>query len=308
MGFFSGMYTKEGPGVPKNAPQKKGAARYFEIFMRDMGMLWKIGVLSTLCFVPCVLSAVFTCVSFPYLIPMLLGAVVFVASSLLVGPALCGLHAVVVTTLRDEPCYMMHVYKKAWKDNAKQSMPVGAVMMVLYATELYAGYFALTRQDKPSYIMLGLIALCLVLITTCAQMTLFQILFIDLPVFTMLKNSVMMTFGYTKRVLPAGLITLLCAGLIFGFVPWPLWLLVLLSGLVGFIALLADMWAWPAMEKAFHISEQLLERRAAEERAAALDAAAFSGVRGTPTALPAEDGKGAAFAADAADTDTNANA
>ena len=31
------MYTKEGPGVRKDQPPKKGAARFFEILFRDYG-------------------------------------------------------------------------------------------------------------------------------------------------------------------------------------------------------------------------------------------------------------------------------
>lgn len=269
MGLFSGWYTKEGPGVPKNLPKKKGIRRFFEIFGRDAGLLWRAGMLTTLCFVPCCLAAVFTALSFPYLGMMLIGAVVYVLASLLVGPALCALHAVVVTTVRDEPCYMMHVYKKAWKDNARQSRPVGVVMMLLYAAHLYTGYLLLTSADGPQYVMLGLTLLCLLIVTSCSLMTFLQMLFLDMPVFAMVKNSLLMTFGYTTRVLPAALTVLLIGGVVFGFVPWPLWPIAALLSLVGYVALIADMWAWPAMEKAFHITELQTEKRAAHAAAEA---------------------------------------
>lgn len=265
MGLFSGWYTKEGPGVPKNAPKKKGIARFFEIFGRDAGMLWRAGMLTTLCFVPCLIAAVFTALSFPYLGMMLIGAVIYVLSSMLVGPSLCALHAVVVTAVRDEPCYMMHVYKKAWKDNARQSRPLGMVMMILYAAHLYTGYLMLTNKEGPQYLMLGLTLLCLLLVTSCSLMTFLQMLFLDMPVLPMVKNSLLMTFGYTTRVLPATLTILVCGALVLGFVPWPLWPIVGLLGIVGYVTLIADMWAWPSMEKAFHITEQQDERRIARE-------------------------------------------
>lgn len=269
MGLFSGWYTKEGPGVAKDAPKKKGILRFFEIFWRDVGMLWRAGMLTTLCFVPCLLAAVFTALSFPYLGMMLIGAVVYVLASMLVGPALCGLHAVVVTTVRDEPCYMMHVYKKAWKENARQSRPVGMVMMILYAAHLYTGYLLFTNADGPQYVMLGLTLLCLLIVTSCSLMTFLQMLFLDMPVFAMLKNSLLMTFGYTTRVLPAALTVLFVGVAVFGFLPWPLWPVAALLGLAGYVALIADMWAWPAMEKAFHITELQNEKRAAREAAEA---------------------------------------
>ena len=45
VGFFSNMYTKEGPGVRKDQPPKKGIPRFFEILMRDYGHLLKVNFL-----------------------------------------------------------------------------------------------------------------------------------------------------------------------------------------------------------------------------------------------------------------------
>ena len=52
MGFFSNMYTKEGPGVRKDQPPKKGIPRFFEILMRDYGHLLKVNFLFLLCCLP----------------------------------------------------------------------------------------------------------------------------------------------------------------------------------------------------------------------------------------------------------------
>ena len=54
MGFFSNMYTKEGPGVRKDQPPKKGIPRFFEILMRDYGHLLKVNFLFLLCCLPMV--------------------------------------------------------------------------------------------------------------------------------------------------------------------------------------------------------------------------------------------------------------
>ena len=52
MGFFSNRYTREGPGVPKDAPPKKGLARFWEVLARDWGDLWKAGTLLVVCCIP----------------------------------------------------------------------------------------------------------------------------------------------------------------------------------------------------------------------------------------------------------------
>ena len=41
MGFFNRNFDRPGPGVAKDAPRKKGAARWFEILGRDLGSFFK---------------------------------------------------------------------------------------------------------------------------------------------------------------------------------------------------------------------------------------------------------------------------
>ena len=42
-------------------------------------------------------------------------------------------------------------------------------------------------------------------------------------------------------------------------------LLLLFLGMPALVAVIGDMWAWPVMEQAFHISEQQAARRAEQE-------------------------------------------
>ncbi len=259
MGFFSNMYTKEGPGVPKNAPQKKGAARFFEIVFRDSGMLWKAGFLTSLCFIPAAIAMLFTVLSAPYIILMAIGIIVYLIASMLVGPALVSLHAVVITTVRDIPVYMMHEYKKAWKNNWKQSVPFGVAMMGLYAAEIFTGYFILTSGESNTSIFLGIIFLALFLITGISHITLIQIIFIDLPLTKMIKNSFLLTFGYAKRTLPAIVIVLIVFAAMALF--YPLWPFYILLGIFPFLTVIANMWVWPVIDKCFNITQLQEERQ-----------------------------------------------
>ena len=52
MGLFHPNYNNPGPGVRKDEPRKKGAARFFEILGRDMGDLFRANLLCAICFVP----------------------------------------------------------------------------------------------------------------------------------------------------------------------------------------------------------------------------------------------------------------
>ncbi len=263
MGFFSNMYTKEGPGVPKDVKQKKGIPRFFEIFMRDMGMLWRAGFLTTLCFVPVVIAFFFTVLSFPYILLMAGGAAAFLLASMLVGPGLVSLHSVVVTTVRDIPCYMMHEYKKAWKNNYKQSIPAGVIISVLYAVQIYSGYSILMQGGENAIFMLAIVLLSLIIITMVSHALFLQIIFIDLPLTKMIKNAFLLSFGYAKRTFPAALIVLVvCGAMGVFYVLWPFFIIL---GIIPFTSLIADMWAWPVMDKVFNITQIQEEKRKSEQ-------------------------------------------
>jgi len=109
------------------------------------------------------------------------------------------------------------------------------------------------------------VAFSLLLLTICWLFTTLQMLYLDMPLGGMLKNSLLIMFGYAKRTLPAGLITLVIVIGVVLFVPVPIMLLLLFLGMPALVAVIGDMWAWPVMEQAFHISEQQAARRAEQE-------------------------------------------
>ena len=54
MGIFNRDFNKPGPGVNKDEPRKKGAARFFELLTRDFGDLIKLNLLFCVCAIPTV--------------------------------------------------------------------------------------------------------------------------------------------------------------------------------------------------------------------------------------------------------------
>ena len=70
MGLFSSRYYKEGPGVEKDAPRKKGIARFFEVVGRDLNSLFLANVLTFVGFLPmiCIVYLGFLAGSLPLLL------------------------------------------------------------------------------------------------------------------------------------------------------------------------------------------------------------------------------------------------
>lgn len=265
MGFFSNMYTKEGPGVRKDQPPKKGIPRFFEIVLRDYGHLLKVNFLFLLCCAPLMIVVLFGILFHQYLGMLLIATVLYLLCALLVGPAMTCLHGITVKTVRDEPCYMWHEFKKCWKANWRQSMLAGLLFCALLGMECISIWFYLFSEGNANVILVAFVAFSLLVVVVCWLFTILQMLYLDMPLRAMLKNSLLILFGYAKRSLPAGLITLAVAAACIMLVPAPLLPILLLLGLPVLLTVIQDMWAWPVMEQAFRISEQQAALRAERE-------------------------------------------
>lgn len=263
MGLFSPNFNRPGPGVPKDAPPKKGFARFFEILFRDYSTMFKANLLFVLCCIPLTLIITFGFIFREYLGMILIAAVLYLAASCLIGPMLVSVHAVVVKMVRDEPGYMWHDFKKAWKSNLKQSVPAGVMLCALLLVEVVALLFYMAQNMSFGFVMVGIVLFCILVVVTCGLLVFLQILFIDLPLGGMMKNALFMMFGFTKRTLPAGLVVCVLGALLILF--FPLTLILILAGAPVMVAVIADMWAWPAMEQAFQISERQKARNAQDE-------------------------------------------
>ena len=72
----------------------------------------------------------------------------YLLCAVLVGPAMTCLHGITVKTVRDEPCYMWHEFKKCWKGNWKQSVPAGGLCCTLLAMECIAAWYYMFMQSE----------------------------------------------------------------------------------------------------------------------------------------------------------------
>lgn len=201
MGLFGGNYNRPGPGVPKDAPPKKGIPRFFEMLTRDYAPLWRTGFVTMLCFVPLVFSVTVIYAFLGYLIPMLIGAVLYVLSSMLAGMAVAAQTAVTFKAVRDIPGFAWHDYKKAWKDNAKQARVIGVLMFALLGIECSSLVFMLFSGTQFNAVVLGMAILGILLCTGCGMLCFAQMIYLTMDIPTMIKNSLFLLFGYLKRTL-----------------------------------------------------------------------------------------------------------
>lgn len=282
MGLFGGNYNRPGPGVPKDAPPKKGVARFFELFARDYSSLWRTGFVTMLCFVPMVISVAVIYMFLGYLIPMLIGAVLYVLSSMLAGMAVAAQTAVTFKAVRDIPGFAWHDYKKAWKDNAKQARVIGVLMFALLGIECSSLVFMLFSGTQFNAVVLGMAILGILLCTGCGMLCFAQMIYLTMDIPTMIKNSLFLLFGYLKRTLPGTLFILVPYAAAVLFLPIPFWPLFFLIGFHNIVLLGYGQWVWPVLDGAFSIAERQRERDAQREAEAAAAAAAAEAAASAP--------------------------
>ncbi len=239
MGFFTPGYLREGKGVRKDEPKKKGIKRFFEIIARDFGDLVKLNFVFMLCCIPIVT----------------------------IGPAIVALSAVMVKRVRDKPCYVIHEYKLAFKENFKRALPAGLIVMALlflsgFSILTYYGWHNSTGEMI--YFILTSFTVVLSIFITLASCYLFTLIaVVDLPLKVQLKNSVLLTIAF----LPRSALILVTTAPFWILVLWffPLTIILLPIYHFSITNLLVNMNVWAVIEKVFITNKQLAEEEMQSE-------------------------------------------
>ena len=255
MGIFRQNFDRPGPGVAKDAPRKKGAARFFEILGRDAGSLFKAGLLVGLAYIPVGIFVGFGLFSLSMPVTLLAAGV----GGLLTGPLLAGLYDTVMRALRDEPGYWWHTYKRAMKANWKQAMIAGVVLNLLVGARVCAGWDMLLGAMQESLAFLAGVGLN-VMVTAMVATCLFpQMVVMDVPMLTLFKNALFCTVGFAPRVLAASLLQIAWWVLFLLFMP----VSAILVPFMGFwpIVLIATLIIYKPLEKALDLEARLAARR-----------------------------------------------
>jgi len=260
MGIFGRNYDKPGPGVNKDEPRKKGAARFFELFFRDFWDLAKMNMLVCLAALPTAVVFILGLLGFfgTYSI------VAFILSLILafpVGGAMVACVFYITKMMRDDPSYVWYEFKRKFVENYRQAAPLGMLCTAfVYAQVLLWGSLLLGEQG-PDMLWFIITLISLMVFGMITPYIFLHIAYLDLKTTGIIKNSVLMSFGFMPRsfmgALLGGLIWIAFA-LFFPvsmlFVP-----VIAVFG-VSLSALLTMMWVWKPFDEHFKVEETLTLR------------------------------------------------
>ena len=280
MGIFSRNFDRPGPGVRKDEPRKKGAARFFELFFRDFGDLVKLNLLFTACVLPSLIFFVFG-----EMTRALIFHIVALILAFPIGGALTAYVYYITRMMRDDPSYVWFEFKRKFKENYKQAAILGIICTAFVYTQimLWLSLMRTVEYEMLEGMIEGSAELSEALVVSAAAgidfwwliIALFSLLifgmitpyifmnfaYLDLRTFGVIKNSVLMAFGFLPRSF---------MGAILGGTVWIAFALFfpLSIALLPFVALfgvslsmmLTYIWVWKPFDNYFKIEETLVAR------------------------------------------------
>lgn len=212
-------YTKAGPGVDRNAPNKAGSALFIDIFCREFTTLLKLNLIFLVSCIPIVT----------------------------IGPSIGAMTAVTVKMVKDEPSDIYYDFKQAFKRNWKQSFILslfgGLTLIIIISAFLY--YFQL--EGISYYSMMLIIAIVTIAFGMIWIYVYPMAVSVNLKLHHIIKNSFILSVMYIKNSIIAFLICSLLIGLSVIFLPMsvPVILVFSFSG----CSFISSFCAWNAIEK-----------------------------------------------------------
>lgn len=215
MGIFSKMYTKEGKGVEKNAPEKNSFFKFFELFGRSFNKLVSGNMLY----------------------------VIFAFPLLTVGLAEAGLTYICRAAARDQHTFVGSDFMDTVKKNWKQSLLSGIIDLLVFAVliyDIYYAYFSMAAEMSIwSQIYFGIVVVLTLLYWFSSFYRPFMIITFKMKLTQIYKNS----FIFAMSSLGANLIIAFTHALLLALAV----LLILLLNFVGAaIVMVAYFLLYPA--------------------------------------------------------------
>lgn len=202
-------YTKEGPGIPKDAPPKSRFVIFFEVLARKFWKIVRVNLLFLLFNIPAILFLLlFSAYYLQLIIPpetlfkeetdllgYLMGAAVplmsvFVCLPMItVGPAQAGMTYILRNYSREEHAFLWSDFIEHAKKNFKQSMIVGTINLIVTVFIMLDFYICRAYMNTSSNLLLT------------AASTLIIVAFVIFMMMSMYIYPMMVTFKLTIRQL-----------------------------------------------------------------------------------------------------------
>ena len=197
MTLFRRDYSRPGPGVEKSEPRKKGVARVVEIITRDFGNLVKLNIIVQICLLP---SQVFMILAALFLgsVWSVLFVLLALAAMVPVGGVRTSLCHCISKMQRDEPGFIWHDFKKAFRANFRSTIAAGIIYEFIAGVQIFFAMYYITFPGANSFITVVFVISLLVL-NMIAPYFFLQTGYIELDATQIIKNSILLAITNLRR-------------------------------------------------------------------------------------------------------------
>lgn len=234
--------------------QKSGAARFFELLGRDFGSFYKASLLFMIGILPG-LTLIYFSIMAKSLPGALLGGIL---GGILGGTFLAGLVDTILRSLREEAGLWWPRYRKAWKQNWKQSLIPGMAMGIFFSIWAWILLQLPDMEEVPVMVWISMI-LGMIFALILVLYLFIQLVLIQLPLGKLVKNSGMFLLGFLPQGLAAGIVMGVYWALSFLYMPYSIVVLMITGA--WFPVLIGLMLLYPPVNRVLQIEKKIEEKR-----------------------------------------------
>lgn len=289
MGLFGGNFSKEGPGISKNAPEKNRFFFFFELLGRKFTKLIPLNIIYFITLLPLILGVILSVTFNPEILsdgnvhmenlgklPIfiftgdIVGLILIIVSIFITGPATCGFTYVLRNMQRQEHTWILSDFREQFAKNYKQGVVMSIIdvfaAFVLYVAYCFYAYSMpvmmngnITISAFGQYFIIVITALFIIMHYYIYTM----IVTFDMKLKDILKNAVI--FSLAKLPLNIFISIILIAAILVSvwyFSIGALCAVIISLALLGFIIVYS---VYPTIERSM-ISSQLLDSDDEEEK------------------------------------------
>lgn len=263
-GLFSNRYTKTGPGVSKDAPQKNRFFYYFELLGRKLGDICKLNLVFLLSSLPfAVLSvgifALLWLSSFSILNNLFLSILLIFSPWMFSGPSIGAATKLAREFSREIPVFVWSDFWDTFRSEWKQTLVLSVLDYLAFCCVASAlPFYYYSDFGALSYVLFALcFVIALIVVFMQSYLYLMSVSF-DLSLTAVIKNSFVLATLCIGRNLIAALVTaalvvlvvlLAWYGLVLSEYLWILLIALVVGILFGFYYFTVNYLAFPALQK-----------------------------------------------------------
>ncbi|MBQ1519756.1 MAG: DUF624 domain-containing protein [Ruminococcus sp.] len=202
MGLFFKNYDDAGPGISKNEPKKKGAARFFDLFGRKFWSLMWLNIHYFLAFIPLFLMIPVLYYLSDHTVQLILTLLLAVVFAVIIGPATAGMMRVLRLFFIEKHSFISRDFFVGVRKNFKKAAIIGALdcLILLSAYASSNVYPVLAMQYSKLFYLPMVLTFSIFLIVFMMNFYIFLMLTAtDLPLKDLLKNSFTLSISSPKR-------------------------------------------------------------------------------------------------------------